>query len=65
MSTGLIFTLLEDLAESSSVVEAEGVFSFIHDHVAVLRQPHIFGRGKLQLLRMCNNLLRRLSKVSV
>lgn len=62
----MIFTLLEDLVEAATIDECRDVFTFIEERVAILRKPHLFdGKfgGKLVMLRCCNQLLRRLSKV--
>uniref|UniRef100_A0A061R876 THO complex subunit 1 n=1 Tax=Tetraselmis sp. GSL018 TaxID=582737 RepID=A0A061R876_9CHLO len=65
VDTGMVFTLLEDVVEASTVDECPAVFSFIEARVPVLHKPHLFERqqaGKLVMLRCCNQLLRRLSK---
>mmetsp|Transcript_39788 Transcript_39788/g.101744 ORF Transcript_39788/g.101744 Transcript_39788/m.101744 type:complete len:559 (-) Transcript_39788:132-1808(-) len=62
---GMIFTLLEDAVEASTVDECVDVFSYMESRVSTLRKPNLFeGKlgGKLVMLRCCNQLLRRLSK---
>ena len=59
---GLIFTLLEDLMEASTVGDSEEVFGYLEEKTPALAKPALFDRGKLILLRTCNQLLKRLSK---
>lgn len=63
---GLIFTMLEDVVEAATIDECQAVFDYMEMRVSVLRKPHLFdGKlgGKLIMLRCCNQLQRRLSKV--
>lgn len=59
---GLVFGLLEDLVESITISECEGVFTYLEDHAAALGRPRAKASGKHHMLRTCNQLLRRLSK---
>ncbi len=62
----MIFTLLTDVVEAATIDECRDVFTYIEEKVPILRKPHLFdGKlgGKLIMLRCCNQLLRRLSKV--
>ncbi|KAJ0605152.1 putative THO complex, subunit THOC1 protein [Helianthus annuus] len=60
---GMIFQLLEDLTEMSTMRNCEDVFGYIESKQDILGKPELFARGKLVMLRTCNQLLRRLSKV--
>ncbi|KAI3792498.1 hypothetical protein L2E82_06380 [Cichorium intybus] len=59
---GMIFQLLEDLTEMSTMRNCEDVFGYIESKQDILGKPELFARGKLVMLRTCNQLLRRLSK---
>eukprot|EP01018_Ginkgo_biloba_P011305 Gb_06210 [translate_table: standard] len=60
---GMIFQLLEDLTEVSTMKDCKEVFGYIESKQDILGKQELFGRGKLVMLRTCNQLLRRLSKV--
>ncbi|KAL8210303.1 hypothetical protein R6Q57_007035 [Mikania cordata] len=59
----MIFQLLEDLTEMSTMKNCEDVFGYIESKQYILGKPELFAREKLVMLRTCNQLLRRLSKV--
>ncbi|KAL6493814.1 suppressor of the transcriptional defect of hpr1 by overexpression [Orobanche gracilis] len=59
---GMIFQLLEDLTEMSTMRNCEDIFGYIESKQDILGKPELFARGKLVMLRTCNQLLRRLSK---
>ncbi|BBN68730.1 nuclear matrix protein-related protein, partial [Prunus dulcis] len=61
---GMIFQLLEDLTEMSTMRNCKDVFGYIESKQDILGKPELFARGKLVMLRTCNQLLRRLSKVA-
>ncbi|CAH9118362.1 unnamed protein product [Cuscuta europaea] len=61
---GMIFQLLEDLTEVSTMKNCEDIFGYIESKQDVLGKPELFARGKLVMLRTCNQLLRRLSKAN-
>jgi len=61
---GLIFQLLEDLTEMSTIRDCKEVFGYIESKQEVLEKAELLRRGKLVMLRTCNQLLRRLSKAS-
>ncbi|KAL8244878.1 hypothetical protein R6Q59_011136 [Mikania micrantha] len=61
---GMIFQLLEDLTEMSTMKNCEDVFGYIESKQDILGKPELFARGKLVMLRTCNQLLRRLSKAN-
>nr|XP_043635689.1 THO complex subunit 1 [Erigeron canadensis] len=61
---GMIFQLLEDLTEMSTMRNCEDVFGYIESKQDILGKPELFTRGKLVMLRTCNQLLRRLSKAN-
>ncbi|KAL0425417.1 UNVERIFIED_CONTAM: THO complex subunit [Sesamum radiatum] len=60
---GMIFQLLEDLTEMSTMRNCKDIFGYIESKQDILGKPELFARGKLVMLRTCNQLLRRLSKV--
>jgi hypothetical protein len=61
---GAIFVLLEQLMEGSTVPDCEAVFSWMERARAALAAPALWARGKLILLRTCNELTRRLSRAA-
>ncbi|KAK9117914.1 hypothetical protein Scep_016007 [Stephania cephalantha] len=61
---GMIFQLLEDLTEMSTMRDCKEVFGYIESQQDILGKQELFGRGKLVMLRTCNQLLRRLSKAN-
>lgn len=61
---GMIFQLLEDLTEMSTMKNSKDVFGYIESKQDILGKPELFARGKLVMLRTCNQLLRRLSKAN-
>ncbi|KAK4483569.1 hypothetical protein RD792_010768, partial [Penstemon davidsonii] len=61
---GMIFQLLEDLTEMSTMRNCKDVFGYIEGKQDILGKPELFSRGKLVMLRTCNQLLRRLSKAN-
>lgn len=61
---GMIFQLLEDLTEVSTIKDCKEVFAYIEGKQDILGKQELFGRGKLVMLRTCNQLLRRLSKAN-
>ncbi|GBG87433.1 hypothetical protein CBR_g45491 [Chara braunii] len=64
VEAGLIFTLLLDLTEASTIEDCNDVFSYIESQQEVLGKTELHTRGKLVMLRTCNQLLRRLSKAN-
>ncbi|XVE68418.1 hypothetical protein DITRI_Ditri09bG0067000 [Diplodiscus trichospermus] len=61
---GMIFQLLEDLTEMSTVRNCKDIFRYIESKQDILGKQELFARGKLVMLRTCNQLLRRLSKAT-
>lgn len=61
---GMIFQLLEDLTEMSTMKNCKDIFAYIESKQDILGKQELFARGKLVMLRTCNQLLRRLSKAS-
>ncbi|OMO51327.1 THO complex, subunit THOC1 [Corchorus capsularis] len=61
---GMIFQLLEDLTEMSTMRNCKDVFRYIESKQDILGKQELFSRGKLVMLRTCNQLLRRLSKAN-
>lgn len=61
---GMIFQLLEDLTEVSTIKDCKEVFGYIEGKQETLGKLELFNRGKLVMLRTCNQLLRRLSKTN-
>lgn len=61
---GIALQLLEDLLDESDIKDCKAVFGYLESKQHVLRQEHILQRGKLILLRTCNQLVRRLSKAN-
>ncbi|CAM8880231.1 unnamed protein product [Rhodiola kirilowii] len=61
---GMIFQLLEDLTEMSTMQNCKDIFGYIESKQDILGKQELFARGKLVMLRTCNQLLRRLSKAN-
>ena len=57
----LPFVLLSDVLECLTLDLCETVFEFVENHVPTWIQPEFYSSGKNLLLRMSNDLLRRLS----
>ncbi len=55
------FILLSDLLDSVTLDVCNQVFDFVENQVSTWTQPDFYSNGKILLLRMCNDLLRRLS----
>uniref|UniRef100_A0A0A9ZA24 THO complex subunit 1 n=1 Tax=Lygus hesperus TaxID=30085 RepID=A0A0A9ZA24_LYGHE len=58
----LSVTLLSDILDSSTIQTCEKLFEFVEGHVGTWKATNFFGSCKNNILRMCNDLLRRLSK---
>jgi hypothetical protein len=61
---GVIYTLLEQVMEGSTLSNCKDVFRWVEEHTEVLNKEVLMKRGKLIMLRTCNELLRRLSKAN-
>lgn len=63
---GMMLGLLEDLAEISTIDESAEVFEYLERATPAMRSHFDFikpsGAAKLSVLRICNQLLRRLSR---
>lgn len=55
------FILLGDIFDCLTLDVCEEVFTFVESHVSTWVSPEFYSSGKILLLRMCNDLLRRLS----
>ncbi|KAL6327594.1 hypothetical protein AAG906_021885 [Vitis piasezkii] len=55
---GMIFQLLEDLTEMSTMRNCKDIFAYIESKQDILGKQELFARGKLVMLRTCNQLLR-------
>lgn len=53
----------EQVVETVTNEECEGLFAYLGSRIAPFRAEHVFARSHLTLLRTCNLLLKRLSKV--
>lgn len=49
--------------DAVTVAECEGVFAYLDSRIAFFKKPFAYKQCYLSLLRTCNMLLRRLSKV--
>lgn len=54
--------VLSDMFDCSTLEECETIFTFIEERVDILKKDIFFKTCKNQLLRSCNDLLRRLSR---
>eukprot|EP00731_Ephydatia_muelleri_P028462 Em0020g106a len=55
------FILLGDALDFVTINVCEKIFEFVESRVSTWTQPAFYSSGKILLLRMCNDLLRRLS----
>ena len=55
------FILLSDVLDCLTLDVCEQLFEFVEGQVATWTKPNFYSSGKILLLRMCNDLLRRLS----
>ncbi|XP_064625067.1 THO complex subunit 1-like isoform X2 [Lineus longissimus] len=56
------FLILSDIFDSVTLDKCEAVFTYVEEGVAEWKSETFYTAGKNYLLRMCNDLLRRLSK---
>ncbi|KAL2097320.1 hypothetical protein ACEWY4_006527 [Coilia grayii] len=56
------FLLLGDVLDCLPLEQCDKIFSFVEENVATWKSNSFYSAGKNYLLRMCNDLLRRLSK---
>ncbi|KAI0207238.1 THO complex subunit 1 [Lamellibrachia satsuma] len=56
------FHLMADLFDSITIDKCEDVFKFVEENVSVWKSEMFYNAGKNYLLRMCNDIVRRLSK---
>ncbi|XP_029970245.1 THO complex subunit 1-like [Salarias fasciatus] len=56
------FVLLGDVLDCLPLDQCDRIFSFVEENVATWKSSSFYTAGKNYLLRMCNDLLRRLSK---
>ncbi|XP_054285529.1 THO complex subunit 1-like [Macrosteles quadrilineatus] len=61
-SGGMPVILLGDLFDCLTLDQCEQLFTFVEDNVAIWKEDVFFAACKNNLLRMCNDLLRRLSR---
>ncbi|XP_068605044.1 THO complex subunit 1 [Brachionichthys hirsutus] len=56
------FVLLGDILDCLPLDQCDKIFSFVEENVSTWKSSSFYTAGKNYLLRMCNDLLRRLSK---
>ncbi|XP_037132807.1 THO complex subunit 1 isoform X2 [Syngnathus acus] len=56
------FVLLGDVLDSLPLDQCDNIFNFVEENVSTWKSNSFYTAGKNYLLRMCNDLLRRLSK---
>ncbi|CAL8076734.1 unnamed protein product [Calicophoron daubneyi] len=56
------FLLFSDVFNTKPISVCQELFSFMEETITTLKDVPLFGSGRNTLLRMCNDLLRRLSK---
>ncbi|XP_055722227.1 THO complex subunit 1-like isoform X2 [Salvelinus fontinalis] len=61
-SATIPFLLLGDVLDCLPLYQCDKVFSFVEENVSTWKSNSFYTAGKNYLLRMCNDLLRRLSK---
>jgi hypothetical protein len=58
----LPFLILEEIFSSVTILRAEKLWIRLEDLTDEITQPELFNKGQLIVLRICNSLLRKLSK---
>lgn len=61
-TAALPVVLMSDVHDVLALQQCEQIFGYVEDNVAVWREDWMFAACKNNLLRMCNDLLRRLSR---
>ena len=61
-TTSVPVMLLGDIFDAMTLDRCENLFTFVENNVVVWKEEMFFGACKNNLLRMCNDLLRRLSR---
>lgn len=61
-SATIPFVLLGDVLDCLPLDQCDRIFSFVEENVSTWKSSSFYTAGKNYLLRMCNDLLRRLSK---
>ncbi|XP_041358036.1 THO complex subunit 1-like [Gigantopelta aegis] len=56
------FVMMSDIFDMLTLKACEDIFSLVEDRVTTWKSPTFYDAGKNYLLRMCNDLIRRLSK---
>ena len=56
------FSLISDALDCSTLDNCETIFEFVEKHTAIWKSTQFYTTGKNNLLRACNDLLRRLSQ---
>eukprot|EP00887_Chlorella_sp_A99_P000489 scaffold17.g489.t1 len=64
LDVGVPAQLLEQVVETTTVEQCEGVFAYLDSRIAAFKEEKVFQRSNLTLLRTCNLLLKRLSKAA-
>ena len=59
------FNLISDALDCSTITNCVTIFDFIEKHTAIWKSSQFYTQGKNNLLRACNDLLRRLSQSQV
>uniref|UniRef100_A0A914WID7 THO complex subunit 1 n=1 Tax=Plectus sambesii TaxID=2011161 RepID=A0A914WID7_9BILA len=55
-------SVLQDILDVSSVERCEQLFSLVEDHIPTWKSPFFFEQCRNHVLRLCNDLLKRLSR---
>lgn len=61
-SPSIPVVLLSDIFDLFTLDQCEKLFTYVENNVSVWKEDSFFGACKNNLLRMCNDLLRRLSR---
>ncbi|XP_011494195.1 PREDICTED: THO complex subunit 1 [Ceratosolen solmsi marchali] len=61
-TTSIPVMLLSDMFDAMTLDHCEELFTYVENNVAIWKEDLFFGACKNNLLRMCNDLLRRLSR---
>lgn len=62
ISSSMPVVLLGDVFDAVTLDHSEQLFTFVEENVSIWKEPLFFAACKNNLLRMCNDLLRRLSR---
>lgn len=58
----ILFLLIEDILEFQTIQIAKKIWKIVESLIEKITHPNVFPKGRLVVLKICNSLLRKLSK---